>query len=259
MKTSSLVLFISVCLWHNGVVWGFLWCRLNAGGGAFLQPNWEIRISSHVLQAFSKFSGLGCIFFFLWEVEAADCYPKSSPDVLKEKASLFLLCVRMCCGPKEAQVSQMIRLQSQKYGLWHGEAATCEQWLDMYFRCWQRNNFSECYSRQQRLSSSGGYPLTGLFPFEVGYHLSNSSDRKEVVLCFLSGFVYWFTPFWEARFHWYSDLGPWQLWMLKVTVTYEKFHFAVSVRRCCDGSGDEGAVGLDETIFLSPVVSDYRT
>lgn len=61
----SYYLYLCKCLWHNRVVWGFLWCGLNAGVEAFLQPNWEILISSHVLNAFSKVSGLGCVFFSL--------------------------------------------------------------------------------------------------------------------------------------------------------------------------------------------------
>ena len=94
----SYYLYLYKCLGWNRVVWGFLWCGLDAGVGLFLHPNSEIPISSHILETFSyyKVSGLCCISS-LWAVEATDCYQNSSLNLFKENGCPFLLCAPMCC------------------------------------------------------------------------------------------------------------------------------------------------------------------
>lgn len=83
--------------------------------GAFLQPNSEISIYSHILEIFSyyKVSGLCCIFF-LQKVEATDCYQNSSSNLLKENGCPFLLCAPMCSQSRRAPgVSRDLVIESK--------------------------------------------------------------------------------------------------------------------------------------------------
>lgn len=141
-------------------------------------------------------------FLFLWELEAMGFYPNSSHNLLKENCSPFLLCVALCCQP---QLYELVWLWSQKWGLgWHGDTATC------VLGVWRGGSFSELYSRRQHLSCTGGYLPISLDTswFEVEYDSLNSSDRKEMLFCSLSEFIY--NLLLSGR-HIFTDAQPWAL------------------------------------------------